>query len=71
MARKTGSHAAQTGPKVQGAALKLFAQHGYAAVSMRQIAAEVGVSQMHVSRLLRQSMTMMRAAAERSGADGP
>jgi len=43
MARKTGSHAAQTGPKVQGAALKLFAQHGYAAVSMRQIAAEVGV----------------------------
>lgn len=43
MARKTGSHSEITGPKVRAAALKLFAQHGYAAVSMRQIAAEVGV----------------------------
>ncbi|MBU0779392.1 MAG: AcrR family transcriptional regulator [Loktanella salsilacus] len=43
MARKQGSHAGITGPKVQDAALRLFAQHGYAAVSMRQIAAEVGV----------------------------
>lgn len=43
MARTSGSHAGITGPKVRQAALKLFAQNGYAAVSMRQIAAEVGV----------------------------
>ncbi len=43
MARKTGSHSAKTGPLVRAAALRLFARHGYAAVSMRQIAAEVGV----------------------------
>ncbi|MBT0958790.1 TetR family transcriptional regulator [Alphaproteobacteria bacterium KMM 3653] len=43
MARKTGSHAETTGPRVRAAALRLFAQSGYAAVSMRQIAAEVGM----------------------------
>lgn len=43
MARKTGSHAEITGPKVRQAALRLFAQFGYAAVSMRQIARDVGV----------------------------
>lgn len=43
MARKTGSHSDITGPKVREAALSLFARHGYAAVSMRQIAREVGV----------------------------
>jgi AcrR family transcriptional regulator len=43
MARKTGSHSEVTGPRIRAAALKLFARHGYAAVSMRQIAAEVGV----------------------------
>lgn len=43
MARKTGSHAEITGPAVRAAALKLFAQSGYAAVSMREIAAEVGL----------------------------
>lgn len=43
MARKQGSHSDITGPKVQQAALRLIAQHGYAAVSMRQIAADVGV----------------------------
>lgn len=43
MARTQGSHADKTGPKVRAAALRLFARHGYAAVSMRQIAAEVGV----------------------------
>lgn len=43
MARKQGSHAQITGPKVRDAALRLFAEHGFAAVSMRQIAAEVGV----------------------------
>lgn len=43
MARKQGSHSKITGPKVRDAALSLFARHGFAAVSMRQIAAEVGV----------------------------
>src|SRR6056297_2226936 len=43
MARKTGSHSEITGPRVRAAALRLFARYGYAAVSMRQIAREVGV----------------------------
>lgn len=43
MARTTGSHSDITGPRVREAALRLFAQGGYAAVSMRAIAAEVGV----------------------------
>ncbi len=43
MARTSGSSAETTGPRVKEAALKLFAQHGFAAVSMRQIASEVGV----------------------------
>ncbi|SEV98166.1 transcriptional regulator, TetR family [Cognatiyoonia koreensis] len=43
MARKQGSHSDITGPKVRDAALRLIARHGCAAVSMRQIAAEVGV----------------------------
>ncbi|WP_158966583.1 TetR/AcrR family transcriptional regulator [Chachezhania sediminis] len=43
MARTTGSHSDITGPRIQDAALKLFAAHGFAAVSMRQIAAEVGL----------------------------
>jgi AcrR family transcriptional regulator len=43
MARKTGSHSEITGPKIRAVALSLFAQHGFAAVSMRQIAREVGV----------------------------
>ncbi|MDE3123763.1 MAG: TetR family transcriptional regulator [Paracoccaceae bacterium] len=43
MARKTGSHADITGPRLRAAARKLFARNGFAAVSMRQIAAEVGV----------------------------
>jgi len=43
MARKTGSHAEVTGPRVRAAAERLFARHGFAAVSMRKIAAEVGL----------------------------
>jgi AcrR family transcriptional regulator len=43
MARTQGSHSDITGPRVRAAALKLFAKQGFAAVSMRQIAAEVGV----------------------------
>lgn len=43
MARPKGSNADITGPRVRAAAQRLFARDGYAAVSMRQIAAEVGV----------------------------
>ncbi|MDG1239652.1 TetR/AcrR family transcriptional regulator [Planktomarina sp.] len=43
MARKTGSHSKITGPKIKQAALQLFARYGFAAVTMRQIAARVGV----------------------------
>lgn len=43
MARTQGSHAEITGPRIRDAALRLFAEHGYAAVSMRQIAGEVGL----------------------------
>lgn len=38
-----GSHSEITGPRIRAAALRLFARRGFAAVSMRQIAAEVGV----------------------------
>ena len=43
MARTQGSHSDITGPRIRRAALALFARHGFAAVSMRQIAAEVGL----------------------------
>ncbi|GGH20682.1 transcriptional regulator, TetR family [Cribrihabitans marinus] len=43
MARTQGSHSDITGPRIDAAALRLFAQFGFAAVSMRQIAGEVGV----------------------------
>ncbi|MFL4470633.1 TetR/AcrR family transcriptional regulator [Tateyamaria armeniaca] len=43
MPRTIGSHSDITGPRVRAAALKLFAEHGFAAVSMRRIASEVGV----------------------------
>ncbi|KGF70421.1 TetR family transcriptional regulator [Hoeflea sp. BAL378] len=43
MARRTGSSGAETAEKLRNAALELFARSGYAAVSMRAIAAETGV----------------------------
>ena len=43
MARKKNSSAEITRTRIRAAALRLFARHGYAAVSMRQIAAQVGV----------------------------
>lgn len=43
MARVAGGRGAETAARVREAALALFARHGYAAVSMREIAAEVGV----------------------------
>jgi AcrR family transcriptional regulator len=43
MARTTGSHSDITGPRIRETAMRLFARHGFAAVSMRRIAGEVGV----------------------------
>ena len=43
MARKKNSSAEITAPRIRDAALRLFARHGFAAVSMRQIAQDVGV----------------------------
>ena len=43
MARKQGSHSDITRPRLMETALRLIARHGFAAVSMRQIASEVGV----------------------------
>lgn len=43
MARRTGSSGAETAEKLRNAALDLFARSGYAAVSMRAIAAQTGV----------------------------
>ncbi|MEM6728964.1 MAG: TetR/AcrR family transcriptional regulator, partial [Pseudomonadota bacterium] len=85
MARKTGSHSDITGPRIQAAALSLFARHGYAAVSMRQIAAEVGVQagalynyvpdkQTLLYELMRVHMEDLLAACDgavRAGENGP
>ena len=43
MARPKGSTSEITGPRIRAAALRLFARYGFAGVTMRQIAAEVGV----------------------------
>lgn len=43
MARTHGSRADITRPLIRDTALRLFARHGFAAVSMRRIAADVGV----------------------------
>jgi len=43
MARKSGSDGKKTARELRVAATRLFAKYGYAAVSMRQIATEVGV----------------------------
>lgn len=43
MARKSGSSGEKTRAMVEDAAIRLIARHGFAAVSMRQIAREVGV----------------------------
>jgi AcrR family transcriptional regulator len=43
MARTTGSYSELTAPKIESAARRLIANYGFAAVSMRQIAKEVGL----------------------------
>ena len=76
MARTQGSHSDITGPRIRKEALSLFDRHGYAAVSMRQIAKEVGVQagalynytpdkQSLLYRLMRDHMQDLLAAYER------
>ncbi|MGB0508292.1 MAG: TetR family transcriptional regulator, partial [Pikeienuella sp.] len=43
MARLAGSVGKETAERIRQSAVGLFARHGYAAVSMREIAGEVGV----------------------------
>lgn len=43
MARIAGSNGKETAERIRNAALRLFARHGYAAVSMREIAGDVGI----------------------------
>ncbi|WP_209504326.1 MULTISPECIES: TetR/AcrR family transcriptional regulator [unclassified Ruegeria] len=75
MARTQGSHSDITGPRIRKAALHLFARYGYAAVSMRQIAKEVGVQagalynytpdkQSLLHRLMREHMQDLLAALD-------
>ncbi|ARJ68531.1 TetR family transcriptional regulator [Paracoccus contaminans] len=82
MARTQGSRAEITGPLVRDAALRLFARHGYAAVSMRQIAAAVGVQagalyaytpdkQALLADLLREHMELLLAAWSDTPAEPP
>lgn len=82
MARTAGSHSGITGPKVRQAALELFAKHGFAAVSMRQIAKEVGVQagalynytpdkQSLLFDLMQSHMTELLDAMPQNGADDP
>jgi len=81
MPRTIGSHSDITGPRVRAAALKLFARHGFAAVSMRRIAADVGVQagalynytpdkQSLLFELMRAHMEELLDAVPRDG-DGP
>jgi len=80
MARKTGSHSNITGPRIRASALKLFARYGYAAVSMRQIARDVGVQagalylytpdkQSLLFELMRDHMTALLDAWQQAGCD--
>jgi len=82
MARTTGSHSDITGPKVREAALTLFARHGFAAVSMRRIATEVGVQagalynytpdkQTLLFELMRDHMVELLAASQDDTAAAP
>ena len=65
MARTQGSKAEITGPAVRDAARRLFARHGFAAVSMRQIAADalaIAICHAHHS----QSSGRLQAALQRA-----
>lgn len=64
MARTQGSRAEITGPLIREQARRLFARQGYAAVSMRQIAAEVGVQAGALYAYTRDKQTLLFALLE-------
>ena len=84
MARTTGSNGERTEAALRRAARSLIARHGYEAVSMRQLAAEVGVQAAALYRyfptkedllftLMREHMEELLAAWQSvrgAGADG-
>ena len=61
MARKTGSVGTVTAERVLKAASRLFARHGYAAVSMRQIAGEVDLQAGALYNHFETKQTILRA----------
>ena len=84
MARTVGSSGIETAARMRQAALRLFARSGYAAVSMREIAAEVGLQagalynhfptkQELLAALMREHLEGLIAEWEsgREGADSP
>jgi AcrR family transcriptional regulator len=84
MARTTGSNGEATQAAIRDAAAVLMARHGYEAVSMRQLAAEVGVQAAALYRyfptkeellftLMREHMQALLASWEtaRPGSDDP
>lgn len=64
MARTQGSRAEITGPLIREKARRLFARQGYAAVSMRQIAAEVGVQAGALYAYTKDKQTLLFALLE-------
>lgn len=82
MARTQGSRSETTAPRVEAAALRLFARHGFAAVSMRRIATEVGVQagalytytpdkQSLLFSLMKGHMEELLAALDAAAPEGP
>ncbi len=82
MARTTGSDGEKTEAAIRAAAVMLIARHGYEAVSMRQLATEVGVQAAALYRyfptkedllftLMREHMEELAAAWERRGPRAP
>lgn len=59
MARTAGSTAKETEPRIRAAAEALFARHGFAAVSMRDIARDVGVQAGALYRYVPDKQTLL------------
>jgi AcrR family transcriptional regulator len=69
MARTTGSDGEKTEAAIREAAVSLFARHGYEAVSMRRLAAEVGVQAAALYRYFPTKDELLFALMERHMAD--
>ena len=60
MARKAGSHGERTEAAIRNAALRLFARHGYEAVSMRQLADAVDLGAAAIYRYFPTKQAILR-----------